>query len=154
MPTILVIDDDVEFLNAMSDMLVKRGYEVMRAADGPEAMGLLEQHREGIALAIVDLALPGVNGFELIGAVARRPNSIKLIATTGVYRDTQLEVAGALGAHAVIRKPLPGSAIPVPVWLAAVRKLIGPPEGGKFARAATVQETENGSEPSNGKRPS
>src|SRR5690348_3883996 len=125
MSTILIIDDDVEFLNAVQELLAALGYKILRANDGPSGIRLLEEHRELIDLAIVDLALPGVNGFEIIGAVARRPNSVKIIATTGVYRDSQLEVAGALGAHAVIRKPAPGCPLPRRDWLATVEKLIG-----------------------------
>jgi CheY-like chemotaxis protein len=136
MSTVLVIDDDIDFLDALQQMLAAPGYGVLRAQDGVSAIRLLEEHRELIDLAIVDLALPGINGFEIIGAVSRRPNSIKLIATTAVYKDSQLEVAGALGAHAVIRKPRPGSPLPAAEWLDTVQKLIGSPGGGKLFRAA------------------
>ena len=153
MSTILVIDDDIDFLDALHTILATPGYRVLRATDGISAIRLLEEHHELIDLAIVDLALPGMNGFEIIGAVSRRPNSIKVIATTAVYKDSQLEVAGALGAHAVIRKPRPGSPLPAAEWLATVQKLIGSPNGGKLARAAGAQRSENGPEHANGKEP-
>jgi CheY-like chemotaxis protein len=153
MATILVIDDDVAFLNSLDHMLARAGYQVLQAVDGTEAVRLLEEHRERIDVAIVDLALPGLNGFEIIGAVSRRPNKVKMIATTAVYKDAQLEVAGALGAHAVIRKPAPGSPIPEREWLDTVRKLIGAQAPEKFARAATVQETEDRPESTHGKKP-
>jgi CheY-like chemotaxis protein len=151
MPTVLVIDDDLVFQDAISHLLSSLGYAVLRANDGPSGIQLLEQHRELIDLAIVDLALPGMNGFEIIGAVARRPNSLKVIATTGIYKDSQLEVAGALGAHAVIRKPAPGSPIPAREWSTAVRKLIGAPD--KLVRAASAYPIENNPERPNGKEP-
>jgi CheY-like chemotaxis protein len=138
MSTVLVIDDDVDFLDSVHQMLSASGYGVLRANDGPSAIRLLEEHRELIDLAIVDLALPGMNGFEIIGAVSRRPNSLKVIATTAVYRDSQLEVAGALGAHAVIRKPAPGSPPPAREWLSTVEKLIGAPGKNKLAQAVGV----------------
>jgi CheY-like chemotaxis protein len=136
MSTVLVVDDDVDFLDAMQVLLARPGYGVLRAADGVSAIHLLEEHRELIDLAIIDLSLPGMNGFEIIGAVARRPNSLKVIATTGVYRDAQLEIAGALGAHAVIRKPAPGSPLPTREWLGTVEKLIGTPGRRDTFRAA------------------
>jgi CheY-like chemotaxis protein len=136
MSTILVIDDDVEFLDAMHQMLSVPGYGVLRATDGNSAIRLLEEHHSLIDLAIVDLSLPGMNGFEIIGAVSRRPNSLKVIATTAVFRDSQLEIAGALGAHAVIRKPAPGSSIPRREWLETIEKLIGSPNSRKLANAA------------------
>ena len=134
----MLIDDDVDFLDALHEMLAAPGYAILRATDGLSAIRLLEEHRELIDLAIVDLALPGMNGFEIIGAVSRRPNSVKVIATTGIYRDSQLEIAGALGAHAVIRKPAPGSPLPKREWLGTVEKLIGIP-GAKMVRAAGSQ---------------
>ena len=138
MATVLVIDDDVVFLDSVHQMLDALGYRILRASDGLSAMRLLEQHRELIDLAIVDLALPGMNGFEVIGAVARRPNSLKIIATTAVYKESQLEIAGALGAHAVLRKPAPGLPLPKRQWLDTVERLIGPPDGTRERRAANL----------------
>src|ERR1051325_8990344 len=108
MPTILVIDDDASFSEKMQRMLADAGYEVLVAADGVEGGKLLEKQHRAIDIAIVDLSLPGINGFEIIGAISRRPSGIKIIATTGVYKPAHLEVAGTLGAHAVIRKPADG----------------------------------------------
>jgi CheY-like chemotaxis protein len=147
--TVLVIDDDVQFLDSVDGMLTESGYHVLRAADGPEAVSLLEEHREGIGLAIVDLSLPGLSGFEIIGALSRRPNSLKIIATTGVYRESQLEVAGILGAHATIRKPAPGSPLPKAEWLGTVRTLIGPANA-KSARAGLPESAEREMESSDG----
>ena len=151
MATILIVDDDAAFLDSLHDMLSKPGYDVLRASTGPDAIRLLETHREAIDLAIVDLSLPGLNGFEIIGAVSRRPNSVKLIATTGVYRDNQLEVAGVLGAHAAIRKPSPGSPLPEQEWLSTVRRLIGSAQGEKSARAGQGSATQTKPESPNGK---
>jgi CheY-like chemotaxis protein len=95
------------------------------------------------------LALPGMNGFELIGAISRRPNRIKMIATTNVYKNQQLEVAGALGAHAVIRKPPVGSPLPEREWLATVRRLIGPVSE-KRAGSGQGMSTESAPEPLHG----
>src|SRR5689334_4312144 len=117
MPTVLVVDDDPTFLDAVQKLLASAGCDVLSAHDGDEAISLLEKRHADIDLAVIDLALPGTNGYEIIGALSRRPNSIKIIATTGVYKDSQLEVAGALGAHAVIRKPPARSSLPEGEWL-------------------------------------
>jgi CheY-like chemotaxis protein len=129
MPTVLVIDDDPQFLDAAHRLLADAGYGVLRATHGKEAIGLLEKRHGEIDLTVIDLSLPGMNGFEIIGALSRRPNRIKMIATTGVFKESQLEVAGVLGAHAVIRKPPAGHPLPEREWLATVHRLIGaPPE--------------------------
>ena len=125
MSTILLVDDDPKFLDQAEQMLTSAGYHVLRATDGNAAIARLEQQRDQIDLTIVDLALPGLNGFELIGALARRPNKVKVIATTSIYKDQHLEVAASLGAHAAIRKPPEGAPLPETEWLSTVRRLVG-----------------------------
>jgi CheY-like chemotaxis protein len=152
MPTILVIDDDASFLDSMEKMLDDAGYEVLRAADGLEGVNLLEKQHRAIDLAIIDLALPGINGFEIIGAISRRPSQVKIIATTGVYKSTHLEVAGTLGAHAVIRKPAPGAPLPEKEWLGTVRQLLGPAARGNRAVAGGSLGPDPNSEDFNGEK--
>jgi|SRR5581483_2946251 len=133
MPTILVIDDDPKFQDGLEHMLSGAGYDVLRADDGLEGVRLLEKRHQTIDLAIIDLALPGINGFEIIGAVSRRPNAVKIIATTGIYGESHLEAAGSLGAHAVIRKPAAGARLPQKEWLNVIGQLVGPAHRGKGA---------------------
>lgn len=127
MGTILVVDDDPAFVEQAQRMFGGAGYQVVQAADGIRATRLLEEMRGKIDLAIVDLALPGLNGFELIGALSRRPNSVKIIATSAVYKEPQLESATALGAHAALRKPASLKALNRQQWLGTVEQLIGAP---------------------------
>jgi CheY-like chemotaxis protein len=124
MSTVLVVDDDPGFLQAVKHMLSAAGYDVIEAHTGKEAVNELEQRHGDIAVTIVDLALPDINGFELIGAITRRSSGIKILATTSVYKDTHLEMVGSVGAHAAIRKPPAGKPLPEQQWLATVRRLI------------------------------
>ena len=125
MSTVLVVDDDLQFLNALEHMLVAEGYRVLRAATGQQAIDVLEKKHNEIDLIIVDLALPDTNGFELIGAISRRTSPIRVIATSCVFKDPYLEMAGTLGAHAAIRKSPEGTPLPESQWLETVRRLIG-----------------------------
>lgn len=127
MRTILVVDDDPAFLGETEKMLGEAGYHVLQAADGTRAVRLLDELHGKIDLAIIDLALPGINGFELIGALSRRPSPVKIIVTSGVFKDVTLESATALGAHAAIRKPRTMAAFPRQQWLSTVHQLIGEP---------------------------
>jgi CheY-like chemotaxis protein len=153
MPTILVVDDDVAFLNDAEQMLTRAGYGVLCATTGAEAVDHLEKRHAEINLAIIDLSLPDTNGFELIGAISRRTNDIRVLATTAVYRDTHLDMAGSLGANAAIRKPPTGKPIPEREWLKVIRQLIGESEQKKQLTAAQrsgsrVTEPTNGTESS------
>ena len=127
MRTILVVDDDPAFVAESEKMFSTAGYRVLQAADGVKAVRILEEMHQKIDLAIVDLSLPGMNGFELIGALARRPSPLKIIATSAVYKDAHLESATSLGAHAAIRKPAVVQRLPKAEWLRTVRQLIGDP---------------------------
>lgn len=131
--TILIVDDDPAFLAETEKALGDAGYQVLQATDGVRAARLLDELEGKIDLAIIDLALPGLNGFELIGAISRRPNRVKIIATSGVFRDDHLETATSLGAHAAIRKPRVLHPLPT-LWLGTVKRLIGAPEAGEAAR--------------------
>jgi DNA-binding response OmpR family regulator len=122
--TILLIDDDPKFMDEVERMLAAAGYRILRAATGKDAVDLLEKQHNEISLAIVDLMLPDINGFELIGAISRRANNVKVLATTSVYKDAHLEMAGALGADAAIRKPAAGLPLPEREWLETVSGLL------------------------------
>ncbi|MCM3572343.1 response regulator transcription factor [Mesobacillus subterraneus] len=60
---ILVVDDDVNIQRLVSIHLTQEGYQVFRANDAEEALTLLEN--QNVELAIVDVMMPGMNGFEL-----------------------------------------------------------------------------------------
>lgn len=60
---ILVVDDDVNIQRLVSIHLTQEGYQVFKADDAEEALTLLE--KQNVDLAIVDVMMPGMNGFEL-----------------------------------------------------------------------------------------
>lgn len=63
-PTILVVDDEIGFREGLRRILGHRGYRVETASDGQEALDLASQRAFGLAL--VDLKMPGIDGFEVI----------------------------------------------------------------------------------------
>ena len=123
--TILVIDDDAAFLTELRQLLRDAGYHVLDATDVANAMAVLERSHAQIDLTIVDLVLPGGSGFEVINAVSRRANPMKILATTGLLKPNYLEVAKYMGAHAVLRKPEAGAAFPAEEWLSQIEALLG-----------------------------
>ncbi len=125
MPTVLIVDDDPVFLGSAAELLSDAGYEVLRAHNGKEAIKTLEKKRNEVGLTIIDLNLPDINGFELIGALRRHNHAVKILATTGVYKDEHLEMAATLGADAALRKPGAGKPLPKREWLQTVERLIG-----------------------------
>lgn len=122
--TILLVDDDPGFLLDLSGVLTEAGYRVKVALTGDEAWKTLERDHATIDLLIIDLVLPDIHGVEIIGAVTRRPNRLKVIAASSVMRDSYLETIRYLGAQETIRKPPMGSPVIGEEWVRIVRKVL------------------------------
>ena len=66
MSTILIADDEARIRRLVSDFLKRDGHTIIEAADGTEAMQLLENRHAGLDLAILDVMMPGMDGFEIL----------------------------------------------------------------------------------------
>jgi len=119
---VLIVDDDPDFADALKHALLDAGaFTVRTVMEGVEALKLLDREHEVIDVVVVDLNLPDVNGFEVIGAITRRKNVMGVLATTGVYQETYLEIAKHLGANVAIRKP--EDRADLKSWAAAIRSI-------------------------------
>lgn len=118
---VLLVDDDQEFCTALQAVLEEAGFTVRTANDGAHALQILNEAHATIDVAIVDLNLPGVSGFEVIGAITRRPTAMRVVATSGVYQPTYLEIAQHLGANIAI--PKPNNRDDLKAWIPAIRSI-------------------------------
>jgi DNA-binding response OmpR family regulator len=80
-PTVLIVDDDPLIRDALHVHLRDGGYETLLAADGRQAIALLE--RETPALALIDLALPGAHGFDVARRIKRHAD-IPIVVVSGI----------------------------------------------------------------------
>lgn len=87
---ILVVEDDERIRSSMRLALEDEGYEIGEAASGEDALDLFEA--EHFDLALIDLMLPGMDGFECCRAL-RRNSAIPIIIVTA-RTDTHDVVAG------------------------------------------------------------
>jgi CheY-like chemotaxis protein len=110
---VLVVDDDPIFTTMASSCLAASGFETETAGDGAEALELLEIGQFDIAL--IDLAMPRVDGFRLIGLIRSTPNLARLaiLVVSGRRDSNSFEEALALGANAFLTKPLEWLLLPV-----------------------------------------
>ncbi|MCR5848113.1 MAG: response regulator transcription factor [Lachnospiraceae bacterium] len=90
--TILIIDDDVNIGNMLSEALNGEGYEVLRAYSGTEALMVLEKNRPDLIL--LDLMLPGLSGEEVLPRIKGIP-VIVVSAKTDVNHKVRLLYDGA-----------------------------------------------------------
>jgi DNA-binding response OmpR family regulator len=136
--TILIADDEPDFVLQLSRILLNEGYIVLTATDGLAVTHLMDKYRSTIDLVIIDLVLPGKNGFELIGDLTRRKSGLKVIAVSGTRLDV-LETALLIGADAIVFKPPIGVSLDAVAWLTHVRAQIGLADPkGNMARDAGV----------------
>ena len=77
---ILVADDDASVLRLVAAILRSRGYRVLEARTGDEALRLVE---DGLALVIADLVMPPEGGVELVDALRRRVPGLKVLFISG-----------------------------------------------------------------------
>ena len=66
MSTILIADDEARIRRLVSDFLKRDGHTIVEATDGADAMQILENRHAGLDLAILDVMMPGMDGFEIL----------------------------------------------------------------------------------------
>ncbi|WP_430494046.1 response regulator transcription factor [Rossellomorea marisflavi] len=99
---ILVVDDDLDIQRLVSIHLTKEGYHVLKASDAHEALHLLEEER--VDLAIVDVMMPGMNGFDLT-KILTEDLSIPVILLTAKGQLEDKEKGFLSGTEDYIVKP-------------------------------------------------
>jgi len=102
---IVIVEDDDDSRIALSELLTQFGHHVSSASDGVRGRALILTMRPDVAL--VDLGLPGLSGYELATHVRQVPETsrTRLIALTGWGPETR-EQALAAGFDAQLTKPL------------------------------------------------
>jgi DNA-binding NtrC family response regulator len=104
--TILLVDDEVPFVEAMTRRMVKRGYNVVTAFSGQEALEKLAS-KEGrkIEAVILDVKMPGMNGLETLVAIKREYPLMEVIMLTG-HATVESAIEGMkMGAYDYLMKP-------------------------------------------------
>jgi DNA-binding response OmpR family regulator len=114
---ILIIEDDVSILRGLKDNLTFEGYQVHTSTDGQEGLKLaLEKH---IDLLLLDIMLPGMNGYEICRRLKKEKPKLPIIMITA--RGSEMDTVAGLdvGADDYISKPFG-----IPELLARVRAVL------------------------------
>jgi two-component system chemotaxis response regulator CheY len=107
MQKVMVVDDSKAIRMILSRSLTKLGYEVCSAANGKEALDLLEKEAPTLALMLVDWNMPEVNGLEFILRARAMPAyaSTPLMMVTTETEVDQMVKALEAGANEYVMKP-------------------------------------------------
>lgn len=104
MKRILVVDDEAGIREVLDEILQDEGYEVLLAADGLEALKIVEEHP--IDLVLLDVWLPGKGGIDVLKEITNRFTSIQVVMISG-HGSIDLAVkALKIGAFDFVEKPL------------------------------------------------
>ena len=103
--TILVVDDDIVVLAALSKMLNLFGYIVAGASNSEAAMDYVANSHKRFDLIITDLAMPGIDGVQFMAAAKKVFPDVPVIVMTGYSELCTPENALRLGAFAYVPKP-------------------------------------------------
>ena len=103
---ILVVDDSKTELHHLSDLLGKRGYSVRTAENGEEALRRLAEEKPDLVL--MDVVMPGQNGFQLTRTITRDPRwaDVPVIMCTSKNQETDRVWGMRQGAKDYIVKPV------------------------------------------------
>jgi DNA-binding response OmpR family regulator len=119
-PLVVVADDDEDILMLVRAILTDAGYEVELARDGDAALSLLRGRRP--AAAVLDIAMPGLDGLEVLTQIRADPANADLPIVLLSARAQESDVARGyeLGASKYVRKPFSPREL-----AAAVTELVG-----------------------------
>ena len=103
--TILLTEDAVDLRALAREVLTRRGYQVLDAADGAEALALAERHPGPIHLLLTDVVMPRVSGRELAEELTARHPGLKVLYMSGYTDDAVLRHGVLRSAVAFLQKP-------------------------------------------------
>ncbi|MEA3307858.1 MAG: response regulator [Elusimicrobiota bacterium] len=92
MSKILVVDDDLTVRKICSGVLKQKGYKVLVASGGEEALSILKKTQ--VDAIILDLIMPGISGFEVFEKIRDLSKKIFVIILTGVEITEEIEKLG------------------------------------------------------------
>jgi len=105
--TILVVDDFASIRHFICEMLERKGYRTLGAANGTEAFQLLTQHAGNVDLVITDYNMPEGTGFELLKNIKNSPSiaHVPVIFLTTELSPEKMSSAKEAGLSTWIKKP-------------------------------------------------
>jgi DNA-binding response OmpR family regulator len=121
---ILLVEDEIEILDAITEYLEREGYAVTRAVDGAEALRSVQNERPDLVL--LDVGLPGLSGLEVLRRLREDHPRVPVVMLTGLNDEAQARRTLQMGAVDYVRKPFDLGHLSR-VVLAAIGRTFDPP---------------------------
>ena len=102
-PVVLVVDDDARLREFMRVNLESEGYAVLEAEGGEQALAAIEDQAPDLVL--LDIVMPGIDGWQMLQRMQERHGSIPVIMFSGKLDDDSADEAARVGARGFLGKP-------------------------------------------------
>lgn len=100
-----MVDDEPMVLDLCRHVLNRGGYSVLSAKGGEEALRFFQRDGEAIQLALLDVVMPGLNGFELGHRIQKASPDTRVVLMSGYHASDVAKITGEDEARAIIWKP-------------------------------------------------
>jgi len=120
--TVLLVEDEDSVRQLVRETLESRGYRVLEAANGQDALALAAAHADPIHLVITDVVMPGLSGHELVQQLLPARPSVKVLYLSGYAQDAFATTAAAEAQKTFLQKPFTLQSL-----ARKVREILGPP---------------------------
>ena len=103
--TVLVIDDEEAIRDVVRDLLASRGFHVLTADDGARGIEVFAENADKIDLVLLDMTMPGLDGGQVLRAIAAQRPQVKVIISSGYAQEHVAERLAELRVAAFVHKP-------------------------------------------------
>jgi DNA-binding NtrC family response regulator len=103
---VLIVDDESLIRWSVAQMLIDDGYVVMEAGDGKQALAVLRDPPESVAVIMLDYRLPDTDGLKLLAAIRGLSPESRVVMMTAYGTAEVVAEAMRLGAVCVVNKPI------------------------------------------------
>ena len=102
--TVLMVDDEARMRKLVKDFLMQKGYSVLEAADGEEALQVFEENQNKIGLILLDVMMPKLDGWSVLRQI-RQTSKVPIIMLTARGEEQDELFGFELGVDEYISKP-------------------------------------------------
>jgi CheY-like chemotaxis protein len=118
-PTLLISDDDLSYRETLESIFAPRGFRILLAGDGEEALHIVRT--QVVHLALLDMHMPKLTGLETLRRVKQFKAMLPCILMSAQWDDVLMEQARLAHAFLVLPKTIPLRQITGAVWQALER---------------------------------
>ena len=152
MKKVLILEDEVSIRSFVVINLKRAGYDVVEAGTGEEALELLKSNPD-VGVAILDIMLPGIDGFEVCRSIRATDKKIGIIMLTARSQEMDKITGLMTGADDYMTKPFSPAELTARIY--AIYRRVGPESGGEsteITQGPFVLNTRNRTLEKEGKR--